>query len=151
GHAKLGNAQVQELRDAVQRFRGKGKFALAFSETFGEFNYGNMAYYLATAFEQIWLQPSGDIGLTGILVEPMFVKGLLDKVGVKPHMDSRYEYKSAKNMFTETKMTPAHREATERVAQSWFGQLVRGIAEGRHLAEADVKALVDRGPFLGPE
>jgi protease-4 len=151
GKSKMGMAQVQELRDAVLRFRSKGKFALAFSETFGEFTYGNSAYYLATSFEQIWLQPSGDIGLTGILVEPYFLKSLLEKVGVKPHMDARYEYKSAKNLFTETKMTPAQREATEKIAQGWFGQIVRGIAEGRHLAEGDVKALIDRGPFLGPE
>ena len=151
GKSNLGMAQAQELRDAVLRFRSKGKFALAFSETFGEFSYGNSAYYLATAFEQIWLQPSGDIGLTGVLIEPFFLKNVLEKVGVKPHMDSRYEYKNAKNLFTESKMTPAHREATEKIAQSWFGQIVRGIAEGRHLAEGDVKALIDRGPFLGPE
>ncbi len=151
GQSKIGMAQVQELRDAVARFRSKGKFALAFSETFGEFTWGNSAYYLATAFEQIWLQPSGDIGLTGVLLEPMFLKNVLEKVGVKPHLDQRYEYKNAMNMFTESKMTPAHREAMEKLAQGWFGQLVRGIAEGRHLPEADVRGLMDRGPFLGPE
>jgi len=151
GKARVGMAQVQELRDAVLRFRKKGKFALAFSETFGEFTWGNETYYLATAFEQIWLQPSGDIGLTGVLLEPAFLKNALDKLGVRPHMDHRWEYKTAMNMFTESKMTPAHREALEKVAQSFYGQLLRGIAEGRHLTEADVRALVDRGPFLGPE
>jgi protease-4 len=151
GQARIGMAQVQELRDAVTRFRSKGKFALAFSETFGEFSWGNSAYYLATAFEQIWLQPSGDIGLTGVLMEPTFFKNVLERVGIKTHLDQRYEYKNAMNIFTESKMTPAHREAMEKLAQGWFGQLVRGVAEGRHLPENDVRALIDRGPFLGPE
>ncbi len=151
GQSNMGLAQIQELRDAIARFRGRGKFALAFSETFGEFAAGNSAYYLASAFDQIWLQPSGDIGLTGIMVEPFFAKNALEKLGVKPRMDHRYEYKNAMNLFTESKMTAAHREAVEKVAHSWFGQMVRGIAEGRHLPEADVRALVERGPFLGPE
>ncbi len=151
GQTKIGMAQVQELRDAVRRFRDKGKFALAYSETFGEFSPGNSSYYLATAFEQIWLQPSGDVGLTGVLMEPFFVKNALEKLGLKPQMDQRYEYKNAMNMFTENKFTPAHKEALEKIAQGWYVQMIRGIAEGRKLQESEVKALVDRGPFLGPE
>lgn len=151
GQAKLGMAQVQELRDAVRRFRERGKFALAYGETFGEFGPGNSSYYLATAFEQIWLQPSGDVGLTGVLMEPMFVKNALDKLGLKPQMDHRYEYKNAMNMFTENKFTAAHKEALEKIAGGWFAQMVRGIAEGRKLQETEVRALFDRGPFLGPE
>lgn len=151
GKSNIGMAQAQELRDAVARFREKGKFALAFSETFGEFAAGNSAYYLATAFEQIWLQPSGDVGLTGILMEPMFYKNALDKLGIKPQGDQRYEYKNAFNSFVENKMTPAHREAMDKLAQGWFSQLLRGVAAGRKLTEAELRAMVDRGPFLGPE
>ena len=151
GQSKIGMAQVQELRDAIRRFRDKGKFALAYSETFGEFSPGNSSYYLATAFEQIWLQPSGDVGLTGVLMEPFFLKNALERLGLKPQMDHRYEYKSAMNMFTENKFTAAHKESLEKIAHGWYMQMVRGIAEGRKLQESEVRALFDRGPFLGPE
>ena len=60
GSAPMGMAQTQEIRDAVLRFRSHKKFAVAYSETFGEFGPGNGAYYLATAFDHIYLQPSGD-------------------------------------------------------------------------------------------
>lgn len=151
GAAKVGMAQLQELRDAVTRFRKSGKFALAFSETFGEFGQGAGAYYLATAFEQIWLQPSGDVGLVGLMMEAPFVRGALDKLGVQPRMDHRKEYKNAMNMFTETKFTPAHKESLGKIAEGIFGQMVAGIAEGRKLSAEQVRALVDRGPFLGEE
>ncbi len=151
GAAKVGIAQVQELRDAVMRFRKKGKFALAFSETFGEFNTGGSAYYLATAFDEVWLQPSGDVGLVGFALEAQFVRGTLDKLGIVPRMDHRYEYKAAMNMFTETKFTPAHREEMAKVGDGIFNQMVRGIAEGRKLTPEQVKSLIDRGPFLGQE
>ncbi len=151
GAAPLGTAQVQEIRDAVKAFRGKKKFAVAFSETFGEFGPGNGAYYLATAFDEIWLQPSGDVGLNGWVLEAPFLHGMLDKLGVTPQYAQRYEYKNAMNVFTDTKFTPAYREAEQRLLDSISGQAVRGIAEGRKLSEANVKALIDRGPFLGAE
>ena len=149
GAAPMGLAQVQEIRDAVLAFRAKKKFAIAFSETFGEVGPGSGAYYLASAFDQIYLQPSGDVGLTGIIMESPFLKGTLDKLGVSPRMDHRYEYKNAMNLFTETKYTAAHKEATEKVMHSWFSQILKGIAEGRHLTDDQVRALVDKGPFLG--
>ena len=151
GGSTMGLAQTQEIRDAIIRFRAKNKFAIAFSETFGEVGPGGSSYYLATAFDQIYLQPSGDVGLTGIIMESPFMRGTLDKLGLKPRMDHRYEYKNAMNQFTETKYTPPHREATEKLMSSWFGQMLTGIAEGRKLTPDQVRALVDRGPFLGKE
>ena len=151
GAGGYGMAMTQELRDAVQAFRASGKFAVAFSETFGEFGPGNQGYYLAAAFDEIWLQPSGDVGLHGLAAETMFLRGTFDKLDVDVRMDQRHEYKSAMNMYTERGYTPAHREALAAVLQSMHGQLVRGVAEGRGLAPAAVTALIDRGPFLGPE
>jgi protease-4 len=151
GAAPMGMGQVQELRDAVIAFRAQKKTAIAYSETFGEAGPGNGAYYLATAFDEIWLQPSGDVGLTGFIFESPFLRGTLEKLGVTPRMDQRYEYKNAMNLFTERKYTPAHREAIEKVMTSFFAQVVRGTAQGRKLTEEQVRALVDRGPFLGQE
>jgi protease-4 len=62
GSGPMGLARIQELRDAVIAFRAQKKTAIAYSETFGEAGPGNGAYYLATAFDEIWLQPSGDVG-----------------------------------------------------------------------------------------
>ncbi len=149
--APLGTARIQEVRDAIGRFRAKKKFAVAFSETFGEMTNGNGAYYLASGFDEIWLQPSGDVWLTGLVLELPFIRGTFDKLGIKPSFGQRYEYKNAMNFYTDTKFTAAHREATERLRDSIFSQMVKGIAAGRRLSAAEVCALVDRGPYLGQE
>jgi protease IV len=149
--SQMGMAQAQELREAVQRFRAHKKFTIAFAETFGEFGPGNSAYYLATSFEQIYLQPSGDIGLTGLMLESPFVKGTLEKLGMRFRGDHRYEYKNALNTFTETKFTPPHKEALEKVMNSWFGQLKEGICTARQIPTEQFQALVDKGPYLGKE
>ena len=148
---QMGMAQTQELREAVQRFRARKKFAIAYAETFGEFGPGNGAYYLATSFDQIYLQPSGDIGLTGLMLESPFVKGTLDKLGMRFHGDHRYEYKNAMNTFTETKFTAPHKEALAKVLNSWFGQLKDGICTTRGIPPDQFQALVDKGPYLGKE
>jgi protease IV len=151
GGTSMGLAKAQEIREAVRNFRAHKKFAVAWSETFGEFGPGGTSYYLASAFDQVWMQPSGDIGLTGVILESEFLRGTLDKLNVVPRMDHRYEYKAAMNQFTEKKFTPAHREEMEAVMRSWSSQLVRGIGEGRKLTPEQVRAVIDRGPLLGKE
>ncbi|MBY0374152.1 MAG: signal peptide peptidase SppA [Bryobacteraceae bacterium] len=147
GSAPVGLSQIQELREAIHSFRKKGKFAYAYSENFG--GIGN--YYLASAFDQIFLIPSGDVTITGMHVQSMFFRGTLEKIGVTPHMEQRYEYKNAANQYMEKKFTPAHREAMEKIGTSMFNQMVRGIAADRKMSEDEVKKLVDGAPYFGKE
>jgi len=151
GQSKMKLAQVQEIRDAIIAFRTSGKPAIAYAETFGEFGPGNASYYLATAFDEIYLQPSGDIGLTGLIYEQPFVRGTLDKLGIVPRLDGRKEYKSFRYMFTERRYVAPHREEITRVMDSQFSQIVRGIAEARKLSDDAVRVLINRGPFIGQE
>src|SRR5450631_610971 len=151
GAAPMGMAQTQEIRDAVQRFRAHKKFAVAYAETFGEFGPGNGAYYLATAFDHIYLQPSGDIGLTGIIVESPFVKGTLSKLGVTFHGGQRYDFLFAVNSSTETKYTGPHKEAMTALMTSWINQMKDGVCQARQIAPEKFQAVVDAGPYLGKE
>ncbi len=143
----MGFGQLQELRDAVLAFRESGKAAVAFADTFGEFGPGNGGYYLATAFDEIAMQPSGDVGITGLSARTQFFRGTLDKLGIVPRLDGREEYKTFKNTFTETEFTEPHRESLETVMGSLFGQMVRAIADARGLTEEEVRDLMDKAPL----
>ncbi|MGE3536720.1 MAG: S49 family peptidase [Candidatus Tectimicrobiota bacterium] len=151
GPAQMGLAQIQELRDAIIAFRATGKQAVAYAATFGEFDAGNGSYYLATAFDRIALQPSGDVGLTGLIAETPFLRGTFEKLHVVPRLDHRQEYKNFMNTLTERQYTAPHREATQRLIESQFEQIVQGIATARGLWPGAVRSLIDRGPFLGQE
>ena len=151
GSGGMGLAVIQEIRDAVMRFAESGKFAVAYSETFGEFGPGNGAYYLATAFDEIYLQPSGDLNLTGLMYETPFVRGTLDKLYVEPRMDHREEYKNAMNTLTEKKYNQPHREAMEALMNSQFSQIISGIVNARGLAEEQVTGLINSAPLSATE
>jgi protease IV len=148
---ELATASVQELRGAIAAFRAKGKFAIAFADTFGEFSAGNRSYYLATAFDEIWLQPLGAVGLTGLHVESPFFRGTLDKIGVVPRLDHRSEYKSAMNTMTDTAMGAPQREEMTAIVASIFGQIRRDVAASRHIGEAELGAIIDGGPYQASE
>ncbi len=151
GSAPMGLATIQELRDAVGRFGASGKRTVAYADTFGEWGPGNGGYYLASGFDEVYLQPSGDVGLTGLIYQVSFLAGTFEKIGLEPQMDRRKEYKSAVNTYTETEFTEAQEEALGAVAESQFDQLVTGIAAARGLEEPAVRELVDRGPYFGSE
>ncbi len=151
GDDAFGLAEVQQIRDAITAFRAKGKFAIAFADSFGEFGGGTRPYYLASAFDRIWLQPMGSVGLTGLYSDAPFLKGTLDLLGIDPEFDHRGRYKTAANILTETQMTPPDREQVEDLLSSLGGQVVDGIAQGRRLSPQTVRALIDRGPLLANE
>jgi protease-4 len=151
GGSRIGLARMQEIREAVAAFRESGKLAVAWAETFGEFTGGNVPYYLATAFDRIYLQPSGTVGLTGIAVEQVFLHDALARIGVGFQSAKRHEYKSAADNLTESGFTGPAREASERLAASIAEQISAAIAERRGKSAADARALLDRGPFLAAD
>jgi protease IV len=151
GSDNIGLATCQEVRDAVAALRAKGRFAIAFATSFGEFGPGTRPYYLATAADEIWLQSQGSVGLIGLSVETPFLRGTLDKLGITPSFAHREQYKTAANALTETAMTPAQREETEDLLSDDEKQIVAGIGAARKLPPPQVQALIDRGPFLAEE
>jgi protease-4 len=151
GGGRIGLARMQEIREAVADFRESGKLAVAWSETFGEFTHGNLPYYLATAFDRIYLQPSGTVGLTGVAIEQLFLHDALAKIGVGFQGAKRHEYKTATDALTERGFTGPAREAAERLAVSVVEQISAAIAERRGKTVTDARALLDRGPFLAAD
>ena len=144
-------ATNEELRDAITAFRKQGKFTLAFAESYGEASSGSGGYPIAAACQEIWLQPSGELNLTGVVAETPFLKGTLDKLGVVPRIDKREEYKTAADELTETGYSPAFKESLESILGSLYDQLARAVADGRGLSIEATKALIDRGPFLAED
>ena len=152
--AKVGGmlpwAMMQELRQGVVAFAGSGKPTVAWAETFGEVA-GTAGYVLATAFDEIWLQPGGGVGLIGVGSETTFLGGTFAKLGVQPEFEQRHEYKNAVDTFTRTSFTEPHREAMEQLTGSVFAEAVERVAEGRGLTADRVRTLVDSSPRTAPE
>jgi protease-4 len=153
--AKVGGtwpwAAMQELRLGVEAFVASGKPALAWTESFAEGSRSMAAYVLATAFGEIWLQPGGEIGLLGVGIETTFLRGALDRLGIEPQFEQRYEYKNAADVLLRTEFSEAHREAMERLAESVYEDAVTTIASARRMPDDRVRELIDTGPRTAAE
>jgi protease-4 len=151
GSSELGLANAQEIRDAILKFKASGKFVQAFAESFGEMGGGTVDAFIASAADEIWMQPSGDMGLVGFSAEMPFLKGGLDLLGVQPEFQRRHEYKSAVETFTEKSMSAESKSSMTALLGSFLDQVVKGIAEGRKLPAESVRRLIDQGPFGAEE
>jgi len=136
-------AKVQEIRDALIDFRTSKKPVYAYLE-YG----GDRDYYLASAADKVFLTPSSTLDLTGVATYEVFLRGLLDKVGVYPDLHHIGEYKTFSNTFTEKGFTPAHREMDASMNRDLYDQIVRAVAGARGKTEPDVRQLIDQAPFL---
>lgn len=147
GDDNAGLARVQELRDAISRFRAKGKFAIGFAEELGGNGDHFADYYLASALDQIWMQPSGGFQVMGLAVESPFLRGGLDKLGVKVEGGKRWEYKSAPDTFTETGFTAPAKQNLQQLIDSLYSQFINDVARERKMPAAKLRQLIDSAPF----
>jgi protease-4 len=137
-----GWARVQELRDALLRFRRSGKPAYAFLE-----GAGNGEYYLASACDKIYAVPTAIVAVTGLAAEVTFFRATLDKLGVEAQFEGFGKYKNAPNQYTETGFTAPHREQTEALLDSLDRQFVEALARGRKRTPEQVREWIDAGPY----
>lgn len=147
GAKPLTLAQSHELREAVAELRAAGKPTVVWAETFGEMTPGNVGYHLAAAFDEIWLQESGDVGLVGVAAQTVFLRDAFDKLGMQPEFGQRHEYKTAADTYLRSSMSEANREMVSRLVASAMETLVHDVATGRGVTEEDVRAAVEVAPL----
>jgi protease IV len=140
-------AQIEEIRGVIEEAKAKGKFVIAYLDE----STGNAAYFLACAADRIYMHHSADLNLIGLSSERMYLKGLLDLVGIEPEFVRRSEYKSSPEQFTRHEGSSASREQSTDLLDDMFKSFVQAIAEGRQLNEAAVTSLIDSGPHSGEQ
>ncbi|MBV8061554.1 MAG: signal peptide peptidase SppA [Alphaproteobacteria bacterium] len=151
GAEQPGLAATQEIRAALKEFRTSGKPTYAYGTSYGDFGLGNKAYYLASAFEAIWMQPIGSVSLTGIGLQEPFFKTALDKIGVTADFMQREEYKSFMDMAKHDAFVPEVRNDMQNLIADIAAQEADGIAESRGWKAEQVKKLMEEGPYVDDE
>jgi protease-4 len=138
----IGWGKAEELRQAIKDFRSSGKPIYAYM------NIGsNKEYYIATATDKIFVPPSGDIYINGLIAEIMFFRGSLDKLGIEPQVIQIGKYKNAPDQFTRKQMSPEHSEVINSILDDNFNRLIAAISESRNKSPEEVKALIDEAPY----
>jgi protease-4 len=141
---EAGWAKLEELRSDIIAFKKSGKPVQAFLR-----GAGTREYYIATAADSIYMAPEDELDVKGLRAELLYLKGGLDKLGVSMEFEHVGKYKDAPDQFTKTSPSPETLEVTNQILDQYYGDIVSVIAEGRKKQPAEVRALIDQGPFVG--
>lgn len=137
-----GAAQIEELRQAMERLKAADKpvFAHADSLQMGQ-------YALAAGASRVSVVPTADVWVTGLYGESPYLRGLLDKLGVEPDYLTCGDYKSAAEIFLRNEPSPQAEEMQNWLLDSQYETFLKLIATGRKVDVAKARAWVDGGPY----
>ena len=122
-------ASLQEIRDALNDFKKSGKFIVAYSD-----NYTQGMYYLSSVANKVLLNPKGAIEWRGLAYQPLFLKGLLEKLGIEMQVFRVGTYKAAVERFSATEMSPANREQVTAYITSIWNEIITDVAASRKIS-----------------
>lgn len=140
-----GWSRALSLRRAVTRLRERGKPVVAYGEI-----YGAESLLVASGATRVWLPPTGSVFLVGLRLEGFFLRGLLERISVRPDVVRVGTHKTAGERFTRASMSPEEREQLEALADDLYRALVDALASGRGIPPEAVRERIDRGPYPGP-
>jgi protease-4 len=141
-----GWAKLQEIRHEIVEFKKSAKPVYAYLE-----GPGSREYYLASAADKIYLSPDDNLDVKGFLLEEMFFKNTLDKLGVQVDVDHIGKYKDAGDLFTKTNMSPETRDVLNQVLDQIYNDFCTTVGQSRRMTGDQIKALIDAGPFMGEQ
>jgi protease IV len=145
---QTGWAKLEEIRNHLLAFRTSGKPSICY---LGYDGIQNQEYYLASACQQIWLVPTTPVNIRGMMAEATFIRGTLDKLKIVPEYYHIAEFKTAGNMYTEKKFTPAHKEEVESLLHSVYEQYLGDTSKARGMNRDQFEAILNRGPLSAPD
>jgi len=139
---------MEEMRSALIDFKQSGKFVVAYNET-----YSQGSYYLASVADKIYLHPEGGFSWVGLAQTGLFMKGALDKLGLKAEAfrPTACKYKSAVEPYIRKNFSPENRAQSQMMVDDMWAVLVGSIAESRNLDAKKLMRLADKLEVSQPE
>ena len=138
-------ATIQELRQALIKFKKSGKFIISYSDV-----YSQSGYYISSIADKIMVNPEGVVDWHGMASEPMFFKDAMAKVGVKMQVFKVGTFKSAVEPFTNTEMSEANREQVTSYLTSIWQNMLNDVSKSRKISVEKLNILADEYTALHP-
>ncbi|MGB8194908.1 MAG: signal peptide peptidase SppA [Chitinophagaceae bacterium] len=133
-----GFAASEELRNAIEDFKGTGKFVYAYGDMISQ-----KAYYISSVADKIYLNPKGALDWRGFALQMVFLKGTLEKLEIEPQIFYAGKFKSATEPFREKKMTEPNRVQTSEIMNDLYTHFLQNISKARQIDTASLRRFAD--------
>jgi protease-4 len=145
-YVSTGMATLEEIRAELLNFKKSGKFIIAYSEV-----YTQGAYYLASAANEVYLNPQGYLELKGFSSQSTFFKGALDKLDIEPQIIKVGTYKSAVEPFILDRMSEPNKAQMTSLLGSLFENYTKNVSLSRKINQDSLYAIANRLDSRSPE
>jgi protease-4 len=142
----LGFGQLEEIAESIAQLKAAGKKVYVHV---GEMNIFD--YALLCAGSNLSVAPQSELWLIGIYAESVYVKDLLDKIGVQGDFLHMGDYKSAAEVFTHSQPSKPAEENINWLLDSYYESLINMISQSRDMSGEQVQELIDNGPYIAAE
>ena len=142
-----GTAHIEELRTALKNFRNSGKAIISYME-----NPTNAGYYLASVSDKIYMTShEGGMNLfCGLSSQMIFLKDLLEKLGVNVQLIRHGKYKSAGEMFIRSTPSKENMEQNTALINSIWDNWAAEIANSREISVEALDRMLDNLELVFP-
>lgn len=149
---EMSMAHAREIRDAIARFKATGKTTKIYSSSYGGLGSGGLGrFYLASIFEERWMQPMGVVSIAGVRAEVPFFGEVLSKIGITPQFMQKREYKTAYESFMKSEITPENKQMLEDIVNNMRDVIARDVPQDLKMKPTQFYSLVDKGIFTAEE
>jgi protease-4 len=138
-HVGAAFSTLDELRKAIEDFRASGKWVVAYSDSYTE-----GGYYVSTAADKVYMNPTGSVELNGIAIDVTFFKKLFDKLEIKPQVFRVGDFKSAVEPFIRDNMSEENRLQLTEMINGIYGHMTAELARSRNLPAERIKEIADK-------
>ncbi|HEX8061511.1 MAG TPA: signal peptide peptidase SppA [Cyclobacteriaceae bacterium] len=138
-HIAAAFATLDELRKSLEDFKASGKWIVAYSDSYTE-----GGYYVSSAADKVYMNPSGSLELNGLAIDVMFFKKLFDKLEIKPQVFRVGDFKSAVEPFIRDNMSDENRLQLNEMIKDIYSHMTTELARSRSLPVERIKEIADK-------
>lgn len=146
GQQANGLSSLDEIRNALAKFKESGKFVFAYSNI-----YSQGSYFVASVADKVFLNPLGILEFRGLRAETMFYKEALDKIGIDMQIIRQGRFKAAVEPFQQQSMSPENREQLDAYLQAIWNRIITAVGESRDLTAEQLNLIADQWSGRSPE
>ena len=146
GQQANGLSSLDEIRNALSKFKESGKFVFAYSNI-----YSQGSYFVASVADKVFLNPLGILEFRGLRAETMFYKEALDKIGIDMQIIRQGRFKAAVEPFQQQSMSPENREQLDAYLQAIWNRIITAVGESRDLTAEQLNLIADQWSGRSPE
>lgn len=141
-----GMATTEAIRNALIDFKKSGKFIVTYGDV-----YTQKGYYVSSVADKIYVNPKGFIELMGFGTRQLYLKGMLDKLGVEVQAFHRGKFKSAFDPLVRTDMSESNRVQISELLNDVYGIFLDNVSASRNIDRSELHAIIDSGMIQNPQ